>query len=143
MTDIATDFFRNSILRKSLRQYHELNIHDDTRNKKFGFLARGLNKKYILDITETMLSNLYKLHNYNPLNKMNTKIFLSCVMIKYQPKVLLSEESPIEIKVQKQSNYLLNLLDDIYTSKNNFSLRFHSHIFIKTLDNFNEYMIIN
>ena len=136
MTDIAKDFFRNTILRKSLRQYHELSIHDETLNQKFGFLARELNKKHIQNTTENMLTNLYKLHNYNPLNKMNVKVFLSCVMIKYHPKVLLSEESPIELKVQTQSNYLLQLLDDIYTSKNNFSLRFHSHIFIKTLNQF-------
>jgi hypothetical protein len=136
MTEIAKDFFRNSILRKSLKQYHELSIHDGTLNQKFGFLARELNKKYILDTTENMLTNLYKLHNYNPLKKMNVKVFLSCIMINHHPKVLLSEESPIEIKVQKQSNYLFNLLDDIYTSKNNFALRFHSHIFIKTLNQF-------
>ena len=43
MTEIAKDFFRNTILRKSLKQYHELNIHDETLNQKFGSLARELN----------------------------------------------------------------------------------------------------
>ena len=52
MTEIGKDFFRNTILRKSLRQYHELSIHDETLNQKFGFLARELNKKHILNLTD-------------------------------------------------------------------------------------------
>ena len=102
MTSIHKDFFRTCILKRSLSNYYDLAIHNPECHQIFNILAIELNKAPNLTITESVLKNIYNFHThdttFNQINPKMTKIFLSCVMIKFHPQILLSEETEIELK---------------------------------------------
>lgn len=139
MSVSSKGFFRTAILKKSLTNYYNLNMHKSKLNEKFSLLARELNKKPVIETCESFLKNIYLLHGKNIPDKSQTKILLSCYMIEKHPNVLLSDETEIEVKVQKKSKMVLETLNEVKNSTNNFAIRFNTNRFIKLFD---EYLVL-
>ena len=116
----VNDFFRKCILNKSLKKFNNLEINSKDYSDKFSVLARDLNKKDLILTTSNLIQSIADYHKINlKMDFEKTKIFLSCIMIKHHHQVILSDESEIEIKIKKNSEYLLNKLMriNIYDNK--------------------------
>ena len=87
--------------------------------KPFSPLAKLLNNKDVLYKTKIFLKI------FMSEDKIETKKFLSCFMIKHHPNVIISDKTTIEKNVIKYSDMLLNNILSIYDSQNKFSMNFY------------------
>ena len=133
---VSKGFFRTAILKRSLTNYYDLSMHHPDLYDKFSLVARELSKKSVIDTSYKILRNIYLMHQHTVPTKKCAKILLSCFMMEKHPNVLLSDETEIEIKVQMKSEKILEIIENVKNAQNNFSIRFHTKIFIKYFDEF-------
>ena len=92
----------------------------------FSKLASNLNNKHTIACSRNFLLKLI-----GNIDNVNSKIFLSCFMIKHHPNVLLTNNTVLEQNIKQYSDKLLKYIHDIYESKNKFSYNFYISRFKK------------
>ena len=127
MSDLVlNDFFKHILLKKSLKDFNNLDIHV---LKGFNQLAMSLNKENTIRCARTLMQKITCQSNYD---KNDARKFLACYMIQKHPKVIISNETPLERRVILKAKKLLVILKYIQESNNKFQHNLYCNMFLKT-----------
>lgn len=117
------DFKKSFLVKILLGLFFKTKLFNETQ--PFSRLALLLNNKLIIKKTSLLLHLLLD----KKLNYVQVKTFLSIFMIIYHPKVIISNETKIEIEIIELANKLKDNIIKIYNSNNLSEFNFYMGLF--------------